>query len=151
MLWELASCQVSPKSVQRFAEENLEICISEARVAIFVDRSIHVQDQSWIRYRRYHHDIDKVSWISVPAYCDDIVDIVTISTQISTIPSMSKRYRQSFVNIDTSTMWRYRQGFVIIGTCILWRYRRYRYDIDTDFDDIVGIETISTQFGQHRY
>ena len=41
ILRELASCQVSPKSVQRFAEENLEICIlvSEARAAIFVDRS----------------------------------------------------------------------------------------------------------------
>ena len=52
----------------------------------------------------------------------DIVDIVTIST--------------NFVDIDTST---------------LWRYSRYRYDIDTYFDDIVDIETISTMFRQHRY
>ena len=82
---------------------------------------IDIDTSTLWRYRRYRYDIDKVLSISIQAHCDDIVDIVdivTISTHISTISSILKRYRQGFVNIETSTLWRYR------------RYRRYRYDID---------------------
>ena len=88
----------------------------------------------------------------------DIVDIVTISTKfcryrykhtvtISSISSISLRYRQSFVDIDTSTLWRYRRYRYVIDT-----YRGYRNDIDkvsstsilAHCDDIVDIVTIST-------
>ena len=71
----------------------------------------------------------------------DIVDIVTIST---------KFYRyQHTVTISSISL--HRHKFVDINTTTMWQYRRYRYDIDTYFDDIVDIESILTRFHQHRY
>ena len=40
--------------------------------------NIHTSTLWW--YRRYRYDINKVLSISIQAHCDDIVDIVTIST-----------------------------------------------------------------------
>ena len=78
---------------------------------------------------------------------------------MNTISSISLRYRQSFVDIDTSTLWRYRS---ISSTSlryrhIFWWYRQYRNDIDNvsstsilaycdDIVDIVHIVSISTDF-----
>ena len=100
------------KSTQVCAEIQTTVKNKTNRPSNSHPSAMHVQERSWIRYRRYRYDIDKVLSISIPAHCDEIVDIVTISTHILTISSISKRYRQDFVNIDTSA---------------LWRYRRYRY------------------------
>ena len=58
------------------------------------------------------------------------------SQKIPEWPYMSKTdHEYDIVDIDTST---------------LWRYRRYRYDIDTYFDDIVDIDKVlSTSIQAH--
>ena len=101
------------------------------------------------RYRYQHADdiVDIVTnlSISIPSHCDDIVDI-TISTYILTI---SNRYRQGFINIDTSKLWRYRPyrhdidkvtsisipahwHIDVIVDIVMTRFRRYRYYPDVD-------------------
>ena len=87
--------------------------------------SIHVQDRSWIRYRRYRYDIDKVLSISIQAHCDDIVDIVTISTKFCryrykhtvTISSISLRYRQ-ISSISVLSHCRWIKSPILVAICL---------------------------------
>ena len=78
-------------------------CYGHQHKFAFDLETIHVQDWSWIRYRWYRYDIDKV---------------LSISTHILMM-SMSKRYRQGFVNIDTSKLWWYRRYRQISSISIL--------------------------------
>ena len=134
-------------------------CIHLSRSLFLNLYDVNIDTSTLWRYRRYRYDIDIFRRyrqdidISIPIFWDDIVDIVTISTHISTILSISIKWcihlsRSLFlnlydVNIDTSTLWRYRRYRYDIDI-----FRRYRQDIDISipifWDDIVDIVTIST-------
>ena len=144
---------------------NSQMCCPYLRLCHDLDQMPHPQGQGhgeqiskiWVHVRTPHCRVgswNKISHRTVlhdPRVCHDLTQDNFSHTCpkpiMKTISSISLRYRQSCVDIDTSTLWRYRryrydidtyfddivdrQCFVNIDTSTLWRYRRYRYDIDT--------------------